>query len=623
MRSASSSRPAWPPRSRFRRHATRPTSGRSRCRSTRPMSSTRSCRSSRRFRSGPARCCCCIRSGSRATIRPPVRSSVSPGCASAPPARPCRGRATAEHPNAFRIDVPAGVSSLEVRFQQLLSLHDDGYSSVLTRKIGAVAFQGAILYPAGHQVSRIDVDASVRFPPAGSRPGRCDLSRESDGWVKYGARLARDARRFAGLRRAAPAPHRSRRRCRPAGVPRRLRGGRGLARRDRGADRHPSQRRSPGRPPVRRAPLRPFRHPARARRGGDVARPRAPAVEREQRQAGLLHRLEGQRARPLHDPARIRPFVERQVPPPARLVGRDFNAPTRNSLLWVYEGHTEYWGNVLAARTGMYTLDEARDRLAHEVAWLQSHAGRQWRSVQDTTYDPITMGRQLRLDWNSWQRYEDYYDEGSLIWLDADTRIRELSGGQRSLDDFARALLRRRGRPHRAAALRLRRCRRRPSPRAGLRLGASAEGAGRRDQRRRAARRADASGLAAGLERQAERAGEGCRCLPRGHGLPLLDRHPHRQEGRDRAGDVGQPGVSRRPRQRADVARRQPPGVQARAAGRGDHGGEGARPSRSSCSSRKAQYRVVRLEYRGGLRYPTLERIEGAKDWLTPIMSAR
>jgi hypothetical protein len=68
------------------------------------------------------------------------------------------------HLNAFRVDVPADVAALELRFQQLLSLHDDSYSSVLTRKIGAVAFHRAVLYPAGYQVSPIELDASVRFP---------------------------------------------------------------------------------------------------------------------------------------------------------------------------------------------------------------------------------------------------------------------------------------------------------------------------------------------------------------------------------------------------------------------------------------------------------------------------
>jgi len=90
-----------------------------------------------------------------------------------------------QHANAFRVDVPAGVSSLELRFQHLMSLHRDGYSSVLTRKLGAVAFHAAVLYPAGHQVSRIDVDASVRFPAGWKQAGALRPVAETDGWVRY------------------------------------------------------------------------------------------------------------------------------------------------------------------------------------------------------------------------------------------------------------------------------------------------------------------------------------------------------------------------------------------------------------------------------------------------------
>jgi predicted metalloprotease with PDZ domain len=109
-----------------------------------------------------------------------------------------------------------------------------------------------------------------------------------------------------------------------------------------------------------------------------------------------------------------------------------------NELLWVYEGQTQYWGNVLAARSGLVSLAGARDALAASAARYDSVAGRAWRAVQDTVYDPILNARR-GLGWPNWQRSEDYYVEGMLIWLDVDTRIREMSGDKRSLDDFARA----------------------------------------------------------------------------------------------------------------------------------------------------------------------------------------
>ncbi len=124
-----------------------------------------------------------------------------------------------------------------------------------------------------------------------------------------------------------------------------------------------------------------------------------------------------------------------------RPAGQDvpnFNTPLKNSLLWVYEGQTQYWGNVLAARSGLFSLATARDALAASAARYDNVQGRAWRAMQDTVYDPIINGRRP-LGWSNWQRSEDYYTEGMLIWLDVDTRIREMSGDTRSLDDFARA----------------------------------------------------------------------------------------------------------------------------------------------------------------------------------------
>jgi len=123
---------------------------------------------------------------------------------------------------------------------------------------------------------------------------------------------------------------------------------------------------------------------------------------------------------------------------PADLWTSNFNTPMRDSLLWMYEGQTEYWGFVLAARSGLWTRQQALDAIAATAAVYDHRAGREWRSLEDTTNDPI-MALRRPLPWRSWQRSEDYYLEGQLVWLDADTLIRELSHGARSLDDFARA----------------------------------------------------------------------------------------------------------------------------------------------------------------------------------------
>jgi predicted metalloprotease with PDZ domain len=121
----------------------------------------------------------------------------------------------------------------------------------------------------------------------------------------------------------------------------------------------------------------------------------------------------------------------------ADLATPHFNTPMQDSLLWVYEGQTQYWGNVLAARAGFRTPEEARDALAAVAAAYDHREGRAWRSLADTTNQPIIAARKPQA-WRSWQRGEDYYTEGELIWLEADTLIREKSGGKKSLDDFAR-----------------------------------------------------------------------------------------------------------------------------------------------------------------------------------------
>ena len=123
---------------------------------------------------------------------------------------------------------------------------------------------------------------------------------------------------------------------------------------------------------------------------------------------------------------------------PAGLVTPNFNVPMRNELLWVYEGLTSYLEGVLAARSGLWSADFTRQYLAYTAANMDhDRPGRVWRDAEDTTFQPIVTARRA-LSWLSWERTEDYYPEGALIWLDVDTKIRELSGDRRSLDDFAR-----------------------------------------------------------------------------------------------------------------------------------------------------------------------------------------
>lgn len=122
---------------------------------------------------------------------------------------------------------------------------------------------------------------------------------------------------------------------------------------------------------------------------------------------------------------------------PADLWTPNFNVPMQDDLLWVYEGMTQYFGYVLTARSGLRTPEQTMDLIAATAANFNISPGRDWRALVDTTNQP-TISQRSAVTWVSWQRPEDYYSEGMLIWLDADTKIRELSGGKKSLDDFAK-----------------------------------------------------------------------------------------------------------------------------------------------------------------------------------------
>ncbi|HXW89418.1 MAG TPA: peptidase M61 [Terriglobales bacterium] len=127
---------------------------------------------------------------------------------------------------------------------------------------------------------------------------------------------------------------------------------------------------------------------------------------------------------------------------PADLWTANFNVPMQNDLLWVYEGLTNYYGDVLTARSGMRTPEEGRDVIAQIAASFEISPGRSWRSLDDTTNQPILSSHgAISQNWPSWQRSYDYYPESDLIWLDVDTKIRELSHSQKSLDDFAKLFL--------------------------------------------------------------------------------------------------------------------------------------------------------------------------------------
>jgi predicted metalloprotease with PDZ domain len=125
---------------------------------------------------------------------------------------------------------------------------------------------------------------------------------------------------------------------------------------------------------------------------------------------------------------------------PVGLYQPDFATEQQGALLWVYEGMTEYLGNVLAARSGLKNQAQYRDVLAMSAANLDYTPGREWRPTTDTAVAASIL-RGGNPAWSNWKRGQDYYMEGELLWLDADTLIRKMTGNKKSLDDFQKIFL--------------------------------------------------------------------------------------------------------------------------------------------------------------------------------------
>jgi predicted metalloprotease with PDZ domain len=344
--------------------------------------------------------------------------------------------------HAFHLEVPAGVDTLHLEFQFVSPLDPGTGRVVSTPEILGLQWNTVVLYPAGHPASRIQVQPSVTLPAGWSFGSALELAGRSGDTLRFrpvSVETLVDSPLFAG-------------------------------RHYRQVELDPGAR-DAGRPPVRlhivadqpaqlaAAPEHIAAHRALVEQADKLFGARhfahydfLLALSDSFGGIGLEHHQSSENGvKPTYFTEWAKPAVGRDLLAheyahswngkfrrPADLTTPHFNVPMQTGLLWVYEGQTQFWGKVLAARSGLMSAADAREDLAAAAAWLDHRAGRSWRNLQDTTHEPIISRRGHR-DWGSWQRGADYYDEARLIWLEADMLIREASQGQRSLDDFARA----------------------------------------------------------------------------------------------------------------------------------------------------------------------------------------
>ncbi|MFN4176735.1 M61 family metallopeptidase [Phenylobacterium sp.] len=340
---------------------------------------------------------------------------------------------------AFRVTPPAGAKTLEIEFQHVSPTAPDQGRVLITPEMLNAQFISLAMYPAGYYMRRIPVDASIRLPAGWGYGTALEAASEQDGLVRFKRvdfDTFVDSPLFAGKhfkRYDLDTSGKSPVRLNIVADRPEL-----LAATDEQIEKH--------RELVRQADklygARHYDHYdfllALTERMGGIGLEHHRSSENGTDPEYFTEWSKNAPARNLL-PHEYSHSWDGKYRRPADLWRPTLNEPMRDSLLWVYEGQDQYWGYVLGARSGLVTKQQTLDALAMTAAtYSEGRPGRQWRSVEDTTNDPIIAGRRP-IPWTSWQRSEDYYSEGQLVWLDVDTLIREKSGGKKSLDDFARA----------------------------------------------------------------------------------------------------------------------------------------------------------------------------------------
>src|SRR5690606_18367274 len=339
--------------------------------------------------------------------------------------------------NAFHVDVPQGVNEIVVEFQWLTQPDNATWRVVMTPEMVNLQWEKALLYPAGYRSTGITFAPSIRLPEGWKYGVALDTDSFTDGLATFrptdlytlidsplfgGAHFQRieiDPRGEAvhlnivadEAKNIAPTPEQIAKFENLVAQTDRLFGARPYDRYD-------------------------FLVAATSKMGGiglEHHRSSENSVPtdfftnwgKSLSSVGLLphefvHAWNGKRQRPADE------------------LTANHNIPTQNTLLWVYEGQTEYWGDVLTARSGLSSKDDILTSFAEVAAFYDSQPGRAWRPLQDTNNHNL-LGYRTSNPYSSWMRGTgDYYREALLIWLDADTLIREATGGKKSLDDFAK-----------------------------------------------------------------------------------------------------------------------------------------------------------------------------------------
>lgn len=339
---------------------------------------------------------------------------------------------------AFKLEVPEGVSELQIEFQYLSPTAADQGRVAMTTDLLSLQWHRLLLYPAGYDARRIQVEPQVRLPRDWRFATALQTAQSEDGLHRFRPVALVDlvdSPLYAGryFRRFDLDPG--------ARVPVHL---------NVIADAPEQLEATPQMLAAHRALVvqadkvfgaRPFDH-------YDFLL----AVSDHFSSIGLEHQQSSENGLFADYLRGEAPFYDNDLLPheyahvwngkllrPGPTWTPHFNTPMQNQLLWLYEGQTQFWAMVLAARSGLWTPEQARAVLAMTAANLDQRQGRRWRNLEDTVHQGIIDFNDAPQAWESWQRAYDFYAEGALLWLEVDAELRRISSGKRSLDDFARA----------------------------------------------------------------------------------------------------------------------------------------------------------------------------------------
>ena len=519
---------------------------------------------------------------------------------------------------AFHLDIPQGVSMLEARFDYLTPTDGSQGRVVMTPSMLNLQWNAVLLYPAGHAQTQVQFDPRVKYPAGWQAGTALDVERRDGDTVIYKRvplEVLADSPVYAGkfYKQIDLAPG--------AKIPVRLNVVADDAKYLETKPAHVEQHRELVRQALKLYGAQHYDH-------YDFLL----SLSNQMAGNGLEHQRSSENGQELgyfsdwdakkgSDDLLGHEFTHswngKYLRPEGQGVA-DLNTPLDDSLMWVYEGQTQYWGNVLTARSGLRPLERARDELSNVAAtYAQGRPGLAWRSLQDTTLDPVIASRKPK-PYAAYQLSEDYYRGGQMIWLEADVLIRSQTNNRKSLDDFAKAFFGVDDGQWRS-----------PKLYSFEDVVTTLNGVHAHDWATFLRDRLDGKrGLTDGIEASGWRLAY--KDEPNGLSKSSSDGNFTYSLGLSLAKDGKVSTVLwDSPAFAAGVGT----GMSVVAVNDTEYSDAALKAAVTAAKTDKApirlllkefnRYRTIAIDYHGGLRYPVLERIEGKPDYLTPILSAR